>query len=211
MRSVFLGAAMAAALAIAPATAADLSNPTGNVEYMKAADVAALLTELGAREVQIEQSGNDQYIHFMDGEIPYNVGFLACENTGCLGLVVLVGFDLGATRYPLELFNNFNKDHPFVSVVQLDGGKFAVSRMIVTEGGVTRKNLATNIAAFAAAPSELMKYLGSQFVAGYQPSGAPPFQPVTANQGLPRPVALSKAEIDQIKREKPALGLNLKH
>jgi len=210
MRNALLGAALAAAITITPAVAADLTNPTANVEHMKAAEVAALLTELGAGEVQVVQDNGEQFILFKNGEIPFNVGFVACEgSTGCLGMVLVVGFDFGTTRYPMELFNSFNKEHPFVSAIQLDGGKFAVSRMVVTEGGVTKKNLATNIAGFASAPGSIMTYLSSQFVAGYQPNGAAPFQPVTMNKGPLRPVPLTKAEIDQVKRQMPAFGMNL--
>ena len=211
MRKVLLGAALAASIAITPALAADLTNPTATVEHMKPAEVAALLTELGAGEVQVLQENGEQFILFKNGAVPFNIGFVACEGqTGCLGMVLVVGFDFGATRYPMELFNSFNKEHPFVSAIQLDGGKFAVSRMVVTEGGITRKNLATNIAAFASAPGSIMTYLSSQFVAGHQPNDPAPFQPVTMNKGPLRPVPLSKTEIDQIKRQMPALEMNLK-
>jgi Putative bacterial sensory transduction regulator len=210
MRKILLGAALAAAIAITPAQAADLTNPTLNVERLKAADVAAFLTELGAGDVKVEKADGQEYVIFMNGQIPFGVDFIGCDGSGCLGLVLVVGFDFGATRYPLEMFNSFNKKYPFVSAVQLDGGKFLVSRMVVMEGGITRKNLATNISGFVAAPQAIMTFLNSQYVAGYRPNGAPPFQPVTMNNGLMRPIRLTRAEMDQVGKELPAMGIKLR-
>jgi len=213
MRRLLLGAAIAAAAAVMPSAAAEITNPTSTVDHLTPSYVADVLKELGAQDVQIEKIGaTDEIVRFRDGEIPYHVAFFVCEAQGCLSMVILVGFEPSGTHYPLELFNAFNKEHPFVTAVQLDGNKFGISRMVVVEGGITKRNLAFNISLFANMPAEIMKYLSSQFVAGIQPgNNASPTQPVSASVASLRAVALTPAEIgrmmSQVKTPQPGLNM----
>lgn len=159
-----------APLATAPAQAAE----TDTTYTALTADVVkSLVTELGGTEVEVHDQGKEKIITFKNGETPFNLGLALCEVRpgGCVALILAVGFDPGTTHYPVELFNTFNQQNPFVSSYQIDGNKFAVTRMVLVEGGVTRKNLAVNIATFAAAPADLMQFLNSQLVAGYQQGG----------------------------------------
>lgn len=174
-----------------------LSDPTAQIENLTAENVSAILQEVGAQQIETHQDGGKTIVTFKDGEIPYNLGFALCNiRPGtCLALVMVVGFDPGATHYPLELFNAFNKDNAFVSAVALDGNRFAVSRMLFTDGGVSRKNVAMNIVNFAAAPQVIMKFLASQIVAGADRATPAPFQQVSGGANAVRPVALAPRDM----------------
>jgi hypothetical protein len=193
---------VATAAAVVPAGAAEmkLSDPTAQIENLTAQNVTAILQELGAQQIETHQDGGKTVVTFKDGEVPFNLGFALCDvkPKTCLALVMVVGFDPGATRYPLELFNTFNKDNSFVTAVALDGNRFAVSRMLFTDGGVSRKNVAANVANFAAAPQVVMKFLASQIVAGTDRASPAPFQQVNAGANAVRPVALSPQEMAAI-------------
>jgi hypothetical protein len=185
-------------LATTPARAAEAAD--ANYTAITADLISGLVTELGGTEVQIHDQGKEKIITFKNGDTPFNLGVALCETrpNGCIALIMAVGFDPGNTHYPVELFNSFNKENPFVSTFQIDGNKFAVTRMVLVDGGVTRKNLAVNIATFAAAPGELMTYLNSQLVAGYQSGGA--FQRAGFSSGFARPVRLGPNDMAQIMR-----------
>ena len=200
----FFAAALASvsiAIATAPyASAADLQlkDPTSQIENLTPENITAILTELGAQQIETHAvEGGHKLVTFKDGEVPFNLGFGLCDVRpgSCLALIMVVGFDPGTTHYPLELFNTFNRDNSFVSVVQLDGNKFAVSRMLFTDGGVSRKNVALNIANFAAAPAEVMKFLTSQLVAGYDQGSAAQFQRASLGAAQPRMVPIAAAEM----------------
>lgn len=193
-----------AELSPSPARAAETTAGSEQLASITAELVSKVVTELGGTEVQIHNEGSEKIVTFKDGDTPFNFGIGLCEvrPPGCLALTMIVGFDPGATHYPVELFNTFNQQNPFVSTFQIDGNKFAVARMVLIDGGVTRKNLDVNIANFAVAPGELMKYLNSQLVAGYQADGS--FQRASFGGGFARPVRLNPRQVGDIMRRQQA-------
>lgn len=185
-------------LTATPARAAESADVP--MTSITAETVSQIVTGLGGTEVRIHDQDKEKIVTFQDGETPFNLGIGLCDIRpgGCVGLTMIVGFDPGATHYPVELFNAFNQQNPFVSTFQIDGNKFAVARMILVDGGVTRKNIEANIANFAVAPGELMQYLNSQLVAGYQPNGT--FRPANFGMGGLRPVRLDPRQVADIMR-----------
>lgn len=184
-----------------PALGAELpiKNPGTQMELLTVANIKDLLTELGAQGVESQEDGKNKSVAFKDGETPFHIILIGCEEQpgGCLGMVILVAIDAGSTNHPLESFNSFNTGNSFMTAMKLDGNKYAVTRMVVTEGGVTKKNVAVNIVNFAVAPELIMKHLASQIVAGVQQDGA---QLQTASTGTSRaqPIRLSPAELARI-------------
>ena len=180
------------------ASAAELAikNPGSQMELLTTASIKDLVTELGGQKAEAHDEAKDKSVTFMDGDVPFHLILIGCEEKsgGCLGMVMLVAIDAGATNHPLEAFNSFNTNNSFVTAVKLDGNKYAVTRMLVTEGGVTKKNVGVNIVNFAIAPEMIMKHLASQVVAGVQQDGA---QLQTASVGTSRAQAirLSPAEL----------------
>jgi hypothetical protein len=181
-----------------PASAEGLkiSDPDSNVEFLTAPMIGEMLTQLGASDVQLSEEGKNKLIKFKDVDKPLLIALVGCDvkPEGCLGMVMFAGMDPGTTKYPLESFNAFNQKQNFVTSFKLDDNKYAVTRLVISEGGVTKKNLAVNIVNFAAAPNEIMKFLNSQIVAGLQ-EGNPQFQTASLSVTPSRVVALAPLEI----------------
>ena len=193
-----------AALSAMPATAAQITNEKSQIEFVTTDNIAALLTELGAQQVQAQASGKSKSVTFQDGQIPYSVVLGVCDQgTGanCEAAIMVVIFEGGTNNYALDSFNTFNKEHPFVSAIKLEENRFALSRMVVTTGGVSKKNLGVNIASFAQGPGALMQYLASQLVAGYQDGRtAAAFQRTSFGAAPLRPVYATPRDLAQVER-----------
>jgi hypothetical protein len=134
-------------------------------------NMTELLTELGAQQVQVHEGEGMTVLTFRDGDVPYNVGITLCNvRPGkCVAVTFMVIVDPGATSYSLEAFNAFNRDSLFVTLVKLDGNRFGVGRILLIDGGVTKKNLAINLGSFALTFRAALQYLSGQVVAGFEP------------------------------------------
>lgn len=154
----------AAALALAglssPSFAADppITNPNQLIESVTAEAVAQLMTELGGQNVQIIDAGTVKVVRFEDGGIPYGFTPTGCSAQNvCTGLSLLVVVDNSQSNFPAETLLGANKDNPLVSVFRVDATKFAVGRIALVDGGVTKKHLAYETALFVAAYREAKK------------------------------------------------------
>ncbi|MEQ1752629.1 MAG: YbjN domain-containing protein [Micropepsaceae bacterium] len=196
-----------AALAIAlttslcvPVCAQQLTNEKSTIDYFTADNVSGLLKELGAQQVQVQSSDTGKSVTFQDGAIPYNAILTVCNKTtgaNCEATILVVIFE-GSTSYPVDAFNNFNKEQSFVTAVKLEENKYAISRMLLSSGGVTKKNVAVNIASFASAPAKVMQYLSSQLVAGYQDGQGANLQRVSYNPAPSHAIQATPRDIAQI-------------
>lgn len=201
MRRVFLGLASAALLLAAPAFAQSepsLSNPTSLIDNADPEQVAALMRELGATNVEVRGANADRVVGFQVGAVPFNVGFSACNvRPGkCLSMTTLVVVNSGDQPAPaLDALNTVNANM-FLTLARLDANRFAVGRVHLLDGGVTKKNLVVNIATFILAFDETMKALSNQVVAGVQPRGVYLSAPV--RRTMPRPIHATPAEIAHI-------------
>lgn len=200
MRKLCLALSAAASLAAVPAFAADppeppISNPTSMVDSVGADQFADLMRELGAQQVQIREAEGQKVVTFFNGEVPYNAAFSLCDiRPGkCLALTMLVVVNLGtAAAPPLESLNNLNGGM-YVTAVKIDANRFAVGRVEIVDGGVTKKNLAINAGSFIVTFEAFMKALSQQVVASVQPRSANLSVPVR-----PRAVFATPAEIAQV-------------
>jgi hypothetical protein len=196
MRRTLAAFAVATALGASPSSAAApaLSNPGAQIENFTPAIVSDVLTELGAQNIEQRNSDGDQIVKFTDAGIPYNF-VLMCDAGVCTGLFMVVGMITDKNKYPLELLNASNKKNPFLTVTQQDEDRILFARILVTDGGVSKKNLAVNIVGFAFAVQESLKYLTTQLVASYQQGGPAQYQRASLGMSPPRPVFLSPQEI----------------
>lgn len=201
MRRVILGLASAALILAAPVLAQSdppLSNATSIIDSANPDQVAELMRELGAANVEVRGAGAERVVGFQVGNIPYNVGFSLCNvRPGkCLAMTTLVIVNSGDQPAPaLDALNTVNGSM-FVTLVRLDANRFAVGRVHLVDGGVTKKNLVVNIASFMLTFDEAMKLLSNQVVAGVQPRGVYLSAPV--RRTMPRPVHATPAEIAHI-------------
>lgn len=184
----------------APAFAQQLTNEKSSIDYFTTDNVSALLKELGAQQVQVQSNNTGKSVTFQDGAIPYNAILTVCNKTtgaNCEAAILVVIFE-GSTNYPIDAFNNFNKEQSFVTAVKLEENRYAISRMVLSSGGVTKKNVAVNIASFASAPAKVVQYLSSQLVAGYQDGQGANLQRVSYNPAPLRAVPATAKDVAQI-------------
>ena len=140
MRKILTALAFGAATFTAtPAIAEPLTNPAAQLEKLSIDNLSEILRELGAQQIEPSTSAAGKSVTFRDGNIPYHMILAGCDKAGgaCIATVMLVVIDGGSATYPLDSFNSFNKDNSFVSAIKLEGTKFAVTRMIVTSGGIS--------------------------------------------------------------------------
>lgn len=201
MRKLCLALTAAASLAaIASAFAAEpieppITNPTSIVDSADPEKVAEMMRELGAQQVQVREAQGEKVVTFFYGEVPYNIGFSLCDvRPGkCLAATMIVVVNLGtATVPPLESLNTVNGGM-FVTAVKLDANRFAVGRVNVVDGGVTKKNLAINAGSFVVTFQALIKALDEQVVASAQSRNAYLSAPIR-----PRAVLATPGDIARI-------------
>lgn len=203
MRTIAL-ALSALALALAPAFAAEspeppISNPSALVNDASAEQMAEMLRELGAQQVEVREAEGSKVVGFMDANIPYNVGFGLCDvRPGkCLAMTILVIVNMGTSASPpLETINTLNSSM-FVTVVKIDANRFAVGRVLLVDGGVTKKNLAINVGSFVLTFNAVMQKLSNQVVAALQPGTA---RLSAQRRDMPRPAFAHPAEVARISK-----------
>lgn len=163
-------ACIALSLALAaPVMAADqpdpLTNPTLVMDGVTAESAAEIMREIGGRDVQIRETETGKIVTFFDGNIPYNLGIVQCDiRPGkCIGLIMVVVVEGG--NFSLETINTRNKSDLFVSVAKFDETRTGIGRALLVDSGVTKKNIAINIATFAGAVQLAIKTLNEQVVA----------------------------------------------
>jgi hypothetical protein len=183
-------AALSLALAAPVMATDDLPNPVANptlvMDSITAEDIAAIVRELGGQNVQIGQAEGRNVVTFSDGGVPYNLGIVQCDvRPGkCVGLILVVVIEGG--QISLTTINTRNKSDVFLSVAKFDETRTGIGRAHLIDSGVTRNNIALNIAAFAGAVPAAIKTLNEQVVASApqpqflraNPASNPRFRPV---------------------------------
>jgi hypothetical protein len=173
-----------------------ITNPNQLIESVTAESVAQLMTELGGQNVQIFDAGTAKVVRFQDGGINYNFTPTGCsEQNVCTGLSLLVVVDNSQANFPAETLLGANKDNPLVSVFRIDSTKFAVGRIALVDGGVTKKHLAYETALFVAAYREAKKKLEAQLIASARPG---PFQSVSYGNGRLREIQMHPALVARL-------------
>lgn len=184
-------------VALAEPAEPPITDPMSLVDTVTVDNVSKLVAELGAQDVKTQDISGTKMVTFMDAGVPYNLPIFLCDvRPGkCVALAMAVVVDPGATSYGLEALNEYNKNNPFLTAVKLDGNKIGLGRLWLVDGGVTKKNLAVNIASFIVNFRAVK--LQPQVVASAQPPGA--FRPTAYAPPL-RFVPASKRDIEQLTR-----------
>ena len=190
-----LAAFVAVAIAlVAPVQAAapaepPLTNPKQIIDNATPEFFAELVKELGGQDVEIKRDGDYTGIVFKDREVPYNIGFAMCKTVPgkCLVASILVVVDNGKGGYPLEMLNKTNKDYGFLTLFKDTADRFGVGRLVLVDGGVTKKHLAMEISLFVQALRQTLTDLDSQLIA----SAPGPFQRASYGPKQFRPLVVS--------------------
>lgn len=207
--------ALAAALLAAPVSAAEgptVSDPAQIIDGLSAEGMTALLTELGAQKIQVlEETAKSKRMVFFDGDVPFNASIELCDlRPGkCVALLIIVIMD-GGSGIPLETINKSNESNLFITAIKGPDGKIAFGRVTVVDGGVTKQNLAMNVASFVVTFQQKLKALQNQVVASAGTSNAY----LSSNAPTPlRPVFATPQEFERFKAAllKPATTLRRPH
>ncbi len=197
----------AAALALAglssSAFAAEppITNPNQLVENVTAESIGQLVTELGGQNVQIVDTGTTKVVTFQDGGSPYNFTPTGCDQNVCTGLSLLVVVDNSTANLPAETLVNAAKENPLLSFFKVDNTKFAVGRIALVRGGVTKKHLAYELSLFVVAYREAREKLASALITNFVQPG--PFQRASFGNGTLRAIRVPPALVEQLVRNMP--------
>jgi hypothetical protein len=215
MRS--LGMCVAACLAVASlgtsvAIAAEETGPTVTdsttvIDTLDVTTVGKLVMEVGGQRVETKEEGDNKVVSFYDGETPFLAIITLCDiKPGkCIALVQISVLSTGTTDVPVEAINKHNSENVLITAFKLEGNKIGFARAVIVDGGITRQNLAINIAAFVIAFGDSVKKLQNPLTSSLQLNRAPgasslanvQFTPVRAD---PRHVQfLTNALLEQYK------------
>ena len=154
------------------------------------------MTELGGQQVQIVDGGTAKIVTFQDGGTPYNLTPTGCNQNVCTGLSLLVVVDNTTAKLPAETLNNATKENPLLSFFKVDSSKFAVGRIALVRGGVTKKHLAYEVSTFVFAYREAIQKLSTQLITSVNQPG--PFQRVNYGNGTLRAIRVAPAQAAQL-------------
>lgn len=196
--------AFAAALALAPFTAlttsaadSQVSDASKIIDSLDVTTVGQLIAEIGGQKVETREEGDKKVIIFYDNGQPYLTLVTACTATPgkCIALAQMAIVDTSPLQISLDQINTVNSDSLFMTGFKLEGANVGFGRVLIVDGGVTRQNLAVNIAAFVVTFPEMMKKLKGQLTSSIQPSqpGAAAMANVTF-----KPVVASPAQVKAI-------------
>jgi hypothetical protein len=165
-----------------------ISSPASVIDTVTLANVSGIVTELGATQIEQRTAEGKSAVTFVDGGIPYSMAISACDvRPGkCVALIMLVFLDTGTNNIGVDAVNGRNKDSFLATAIKVDDKTLAFGRAVLIDSGVTRKNLAMNIAVFASVIGDSIKFFNSQLVAGYQAGSG--IQRVSYGSGTLRPV-----------------------
>jgi hypothetical protein len=191
----FAGAAAAAEPAEPP-----IANPDQIISSVTTESLADLLREMGAPQVEIREAGGQKVIVFSESGMPYNMQTAMCDlRPGkCIAFAVVALLETGTTTVSLDSINSANKGNIYLTMFKLDGSKIGAGNMQLIDGGVTKRNVAINIASFIVTFRQLLKNMQGQTIAGVQNNGIfgnGPFQQTSAVPML-RPVVATPHEMN---------------
>jgi hypothetical protein len=200
----FIAAAFAAiAIALGAAQAAEpaeppIKNPDQIIKSVNEQTLVELLKELGAQQVEVKEFQGKRQIVFFDGGVPYNMAAELCNiRPGkCVGVTMLVLVET-SNGVSLETLNSANRNNLYLSIFKVDNSRFGVGNVQLLDGGVTKRNLAINIASFVVTFNQVMKEMQNQTVASLPqsgPFGQGAFQQASA-AAQPRPVVATPDEM----------------
>lgn len=168
----FAGLLLAAASPLAAIAAGEppISDATKVVDTLDVTTIGAMIAELGGQKVETREEGDKKIVTFADGDQPYIAIVTLCDvKPGkCLGLAQLALVDTSPTVITNEQINKLNSDNIFLTSFKLDGNKIGFGRVVLIDGGVTRANLAINVAAFVQTYKTSMKNLAAQLTSSLQ-------------------------------------------
>ncbi|MFM9864822.1 MAG: hypothetical protein ACKVRO_14565 [Micropepsaceae bacterium] len=164
--------AFASNIAVAEPAEPPITNPNEVVTQVTEESLITLLRELGAQKIETRDVSNGRkQIVFYDGTMPYNMMLTGCDiRPGkCIAYALVALLETGTTNYTLDAVNTANKSNAFVTMVRVEANKIGGGRIQLVDGGVTKKNIAINIASFILNFAEAMKGIQSQLIASYRP------------------------------------------
>jgi Putative bacterial sensory transduction regulator len=169
LNTVIAALAIAAA-GIAPATAADptLPNATMMIDSISQEILVDTLRDMGVARVETSSTPEGvKVVTFWDNNFPYNVVVGGCgvRPGKCITMGMFVRVDAGAANYPLETINAHNRRSYFAGAARLTDTQFGIGRAAVIDGGVTRLNVAMNLASFVGVVQDSMQFLAQQTIA----------------------------------------------
>jgi len=167
-----------------------ITKPTEIVDTITVETLLELATQIGAGDVKIRDRDGKKSVTFLDGDIPHTLWPALCdvEPGKCLGVGMLVIVDNSKSNFSLDALNTANRNTSFLTFFREDGQRFGVGRIGLVDGGVTRRNLGTEIGYFAIEFRSALKQLQTQLTAGL----AAPFQRASYGHNYPlRTLAVS--------------------
>jgi len=185
-RSVFVGIVAGVALLIA-ATATVRAADEPLIAHFTQANVTAMLKELGATDIAVQDgSEGSKGITYKQGQLTFIAIMQACKagDPGCLGLSLIARFSgEGGPAYSLTTVNGFNTSRVFAQAHVFEKDLYLM-RYLISDGGISRANLRSNLVNFWGMPAQLQEYFQKAGVVALAPSGE-----AQLSYGAPTPAA----------------------
>lgn len=155
---------LAAATALALGSTAAQAQSAQTLSHFTRADFERALTEAGATITST--AGSEQIDFTFEGGVTADALLLACEDdatkTRCLGSSMLATFEADTGTTPeqvMEAINRYNYNENFGRAYIDSEGTISVRMYIISDGGITRENYATQIGLWFASVVDFFGYL----------------------------------------------------
>ncbi len=170
---------MAAALSAGQSSIAMAKQDAKPFTHFTKDNVIAALTGLGVKDAKAGKQGTLETISFTHNKLSYALVFRLCDGAkgGCRGLLQVIFFRTNGKSYSTATMNSFNQSYAFAAASLVSGDKVALSRYLMSDGGMMPDNLKQNFKVFMEMPAELISHLSK---AGANLEAAAPSAPVNA-------------------------------
>lgn len=167
---------IAAAAYVAPAT---LAADAQVIDRMTPANVTGILQEWGATNIK---SGETEPVKWADGTsrplkyltfehsgVTYVAYFHACDESGCRGLQVALGFE--GVPPALSVFNDFNRGAPAGKAYTEEKG-YVSERYIIVDDGVSRGNILMQFKVLEGITGRMLQFMKDRSVVAALPDSS---------------------------------------
>ena len=119
-------------------------------------DLTEIAKQQGATEIQSSVEDGEPVIALKKDDLYFGFVLRGCQPAlGCKALQLALYFEPGKTPFALDDVNALNVKYALVKFFVAKDGALAMSRFIIADGGISKDNVAANIAHFFAMPGTI--------------------------------------------------------
>jgi hypothetical protein len=146
--------------------------PALPIEYFNVDNVSAVLTNLQAVDIKAGKTTSGlNVVRYQLNKTNFFAVLVVCPGqSGCLGLLLGAGVQGEGAEVSFEVINEYNEKQPFSKAVRIGSDHvIALSRYVISDGGISEANLRSNVLNFSIVPAHFARFVSDRPSASLQP------------------------------------------